>query len=118
MKLCNSHWSDLVKAIKHKGLGRLISTHPEQAETRTRKWLAGTARPDDFDPLVVSTLEIYHKAAEMLGHAVTDRTHGHRCPLCEINRALQKQADAEWVDNVTDLMIVDCQTNNIAYAAH
>lgn len=115
MKLCSSHYVDLRRAIQHKGMANLIGDTTTLAE-RAQRWLHGAALPSDgFDPLMVSTLEMYKKAGELIGtHLNLPRPDGqHYCPLCEAGRAFGGKAADSWVDNCTDMVLIVCQTNGL-----
>lgn len=107
MKFCASHFHDLDHTLKHKGMGRFIN--PAHAETFAQRWLDGTATILEFDPLVVSVLEIKAKTVQM-GMVCLNGD----CPLCAANRALQNLDTADaWIDNISDLMLITCKTNNL-----
>lgn len=113
MKLCQRHISDLIGAIRRKGMGHLISVNDAQASARCAKWLDGKTTADEFDPLVVSMLEINHKASLVTNLSVTAPC----CPLCEVERRMQRYVASSWIDNVTDMMILICETNAVPVAA-
>jgi hypothetical protein len=88
MKLCSSHYDDVRSAIQHKGMGPLVGDIATLRE-RAERWLHGAVIPSDgFDPLMVTTLEIYKKATELIGtHLNMPRAdRQHYCPLCEADR--------------------------------
>lgn len=110
MKLCSGHLHDLSHAIKHKGLGRFIN--PERTTEFARKWLNGTASLHEFDPLVVSMLEINAKATQICG---THLINGS-CPLCTVERVLAPNPAAEtWIDNVSDCMLLFAKVNHLVH---
>jgi hypothetical protein len=107
MKMCNTHMHDLHSAIKRKGMGSMVSGSAEEATRKARLWLDGRLEtPADFDPLVASTLEVFNKAKENVGD-LPDSV----CPLCAVDRVLS--CATTWVDNVTDIMVLVCETNNL-----
>lgn len=107
MKYCTGHLHDLRKQLDRKGLSRLI--HPERAGEFGQRWVQGTAKAHEFDPMVVAMLEIGAKCRQ-LGIEFTDRA----CPLCAVNVGLKRpDAASSWTDNVTDLMVVVAQTNGL-----
>lgn len=109
MKHCSRHLHELSDALRKKNLWRLVQ--PERATELAGKWLAGHSRPDEFDPMVVSVLEINAKASQLcygLSWA------GSECPLCKVESVLQNSNAGEmWIDNVTDLMVVTAQVNGL-----
>ena len=107
-KLCTRHTHDLHEDIKKKGMGRYVSLNTQDVKRKTHLWLHGAATPADFDPYVVAVLEINKKAHEEYGIP-----HHHTCPLCYIDHILGMRAATTWIDNVTDLMVVTCRTNNL-----
>lgn len=107
MKLCSTHQHDLVRAVERKGMGHYVSKSAGEATLKARRWLQGTACAQEFDPFVVSVLEINKKVSEQLGDV------RGACPLCAVQHYMGSAADAEWIDNVTDLMVVTCQTNGL-----
>jgi hypothetical protein len=107
MNICHKHLTELAKMLQRKGLGHLITEDPQKAAYKGRRWLRGNARPQDFDPQVVATLEIYQKVTSM-GYAPTG------CALCAVPALLRvASADAHWIDNVTDAMVVVAQVNGL-----
>lgn len=111
MKLCTRHQGNLIEQVKRKGMWRLVPHDPETARQLAQKWLQGTARPDELDPLGVSLLEIYHKAYNMIGVYVN---HPHFCALCEVERTYGGEEAADiWVDNCTDAVLAVCTANGL-----
>lgn len=107
MKFCNTHSHDLLAAIKRKGMGSHVSMTPGEAATKARMWLAGSLNsPRDFDPYVVSTLEVFQKAKDNFGSLPE-----HICPFCVADTTLK--CAATWIDNVTDAMVMVCEANGI-----
>lgn len=120
MKLCSNHMRDLAEALKRKGLGRYINDDPAKAKLVAVKWLKGQSRPDDpsdFDPLAVGVLEIYQKATDL--NLPVDTYVGpfiqHRCPLCALT--LIKHAPEQWVDNLTDRLVVHAHLHDMRVGA-
>jgi len=110
MKHCARHFEDLYHMVKHKGMGSMV--RPEQAEQFAHYWLNGSAKVHEFDPLVVSVLEINKKAMELCGPAIKQG----ECPLCTIAKVLQRKDAAEtWIDNVTDAMLIFCKMNRLVH---
>jgi hypothetical protein len=117
MKLCGSHQTDLAAALRKKGLWKLCSTDPHISAVRAQRWLAGVAMREEFDPLVVATLEINSKAKEILHPAIAETQH--LCPLCQASKALQRvDIPAAWIDNCTDMMFLVAKTNGLVAALH
>lgn len=106
MSICNTHSHDLLKVIKDKGMVEHISLTKEQAVIKAKRWLQGNATKEQFDPYVVASLEIYQKANEQLG-LIEDPV----CPLCVVEQVLG--ASHSWIDNVTDLLVLFCRTNDL-----
>lgn len=106
MKLCARHVDDLNRQIRRKGMGKFMSATEEIARTRAMKWLRGTATPADFDPQVVATFEIYKKAQELVGDF-------DGCPICRLPIMAKKDITKEWIDNVTDALVLFCEANNL-----
>ena len=104
--LCPRHSYDLLSMIKRKGMERHITQHTADVRRKTLLWLRGQSQPQDFDPYIVSSLEIIKKARDEYGAA-----HNGGCPLCYVEHLLGA-ADA-WIDNVTDLMVVTCHANGL-----
>lgn len=113
MKLCTSHLYDLVKALNQKGLGHLITQDAVPAKIKAERWLAGIAKADEFDPLIVSIFEISKKAMEAMLDRSMPRPQDRVCPLCVMNHVIGPACDREWTDNITDLMVVTARTNNL-----
>jgi hypothetical protein len=100
-------------AIRKKGMGNLISLQDWEAKAKAKRWLEGTAPVGEFDPLVVAYLEINKKAFEMFNTHLRDE-----CPLCAANRILKRNADKQWIDNISDLMYATCLANGLIKRAN
>ena len=113
-KLCNKHIHELNFALKRKGLGHLISKSDEEARAKAMRWVQGTTPEGEFDPLVVSVLEIYKKAADMVGQRAVDG-----CALCLVHKELGHRAlyvddlAQSWIDNISDHMLATCLFNGL-----
>lgn len=106
-KMCSGHSHGLMGALRKKGMGSLI--RPERAAESAKKWLDGTALKHEFDPYVVASLEILAMCNKMNIYVIEGA-----CPLCTTNAALQNAAAADkWIDNVSDLMLLTAQTNQL-----
>lgn len=106
-KICARHFDALSTALKKKGMWHLVAKTEVEAKLRARNWLEGQTPAEKFDPLAVSVLEIYKNASDTYGML-------DMCPLCAANRVYQKtDADVALVDNVSDLMLVVCLSNNL-----
>lgn len=105
---CTRHSFELEAALKRKGLGKLIKWKSAEDVTRfTVRWLAGVATREEFDSYIVSSLEIMGKAHQF-------GFNPHICSLCEVcARLLKIDADDEWIDNVTDLMVLVAHVNHL-----
>ncbi len=115
MKMCSSHYTDLRRALQRKGMGGLIQDIGT-IRGRADRWLKGRVIPSDgFDPLMVSTLELYKKAAENVGaHLHGQKANGeHYCPLCEVGRVHGNDTAGAWIDNCTDAVLIVCETNGL-----
>lgn len=107
MKICGRHSHDMLHALRRRGMQKLI--RPEDSVTFAKRWLEGLATKPEFDPFVVATLEIFKKCHDMSIYVLEGG-----CPLCAVNVAFQKNdADASWIDNVSDLMLLTAQTNRL-----
>lgn len=107
MSLCARHSHDLSAVLRRKGLGALI--RPEAARQSAELWLKGQTRPKDFDPYVVSALEIFSKCNQLSIYVIKDACH-----LCTAAAALRKdELPDAWIDNVTDLMAITARTNGL-----
>lgn len=107
MKHCSRHSHDLLGVLRRKGMARLVN--PARAQVFAERWIAGTATKPEFDPYVVSVLEIFKKCKDMNIYVLDGA-----CPLCTINKALQDAtADVKWIDNVTDLMLLTARVNEL-----
>lgn len=116
MKICTKHFAELREALTKKGMWQLVDLDPQVIEIKMNHWLTGKTTDEQFCPLVACMAEIRHKALEMMGPEQTWRRCqvGHACPLCEVEFYLQNSgAGKQWIDNVTDMMILLCETNNI-----
>lgn len=106
-RLCATHSSALLEMVKRKGMGRYITQSTDSVRRKTKLWLTGQAQPYDFDPYIVAALEVAKKAREMYG------VQNGTCPLCAADHFLGFGAASTWIDNVTDLMVVTCQANDL-----
>lgn len=106
MKHCSKHMVELRDLLRKKGLGRYIGDDADLSKQRAQLWLQGLSSPGDFDPLVVSVLEIYQKVTTM--KLPIDELGGQeRCPLCLLPHFLGViTASDMWMDNVTDAMVI------------
>lgn len=113
MKICAKHLTDLNQAIKRKGMGR-YSPPDDQEVSRifTLRWLSGTAHPGELIAIVVAILEIHKKFQELVGYRIRNFTNAD-CPLCKIDALLQQNASEQWVDNVTDALVMLCEVNGL-----
>ncbi len=119
MKLCNRHFHDLKTALQHKGLWYLVDLSDPVLARKMEQWRTRQTTDEDFCPYVGASLEIYDKANTIMGPEYTwiafgYGTTGKPCPLCAINQHQDNQAVASsWIDNVTDMMVLVAQVNNI-----
>lgn len=110
MKICAGHMFELSGAIRRKGMWPLVNT--SNATHFAQRWLEGTAKQHEFDPLVVAALEVSAKAKQLCG----DLLHAETCPLCQINLVLQNaDASQAWIDNVSDLMLLTAKVNHLVH---
>lgn len=109
LKMCTGHLHDLREQLRRKNLWRLHQ--PERAQLFAQQWLAGACAPHEFDPLVVSILEINKKVSELCGQLVNGTTV---CPICLASRHLMTDISVTWLDDVTDLMLLTAKVNHLA----
>jgi hypothetical protein len=110
MRLCDKHIHELSHALSKKGMAHLCSLSDAQAKERGEKWLLGTAKWHEFDPLVVSVFEICKKAVDLFGQ----QRVANGCPLCKLPRITRIVGIADsWIDNVTDQMLVLALANGL-----
>lgn len=107
-KICNNHLVNIRKAVDAKGMGHLVAKTEETAKMRAGMWLAGNCPAEQFDPFVVSILEIHQKGREVFGPLPHEG-----CPLCAAEQIIQRKADNEWIDNCTDAMVVVAKVNGL-----
>lgn len=110
MKPCSAHSEDLLRTIRRKGMGALVRS--DRAAEFARKWLLGTTTKEEFDPYVVATLEIASKAKELSVYVVPGC-----CPLCTVEAAYRQPLAPDWIDNITDLMLIIARANALRVAA-
>lgn len=113
MKHCIKHINELHAMIKRKGMGNMVIQDSTEADWFAKSWLAGTSGIEEIDPLVVSVLEIQQKAYTLIGEAVNKPDV---CPLCAVEKLLQRDADEEWIDNVTDAVLAMIMANGVSTA--
>lgn len=107
-RLCSGHIHDLAEQVKRKGLWRFV--RPENTEAFAKRWLAGTATMQEWDPLCISVLEIQKKASDTFGR---DFVNGS-CPLCVAAKIYRSvRIPGAWIDNITDLMIIQARVNHL-----
>ena len=90
-----------------KGLAALC--HRDDPGTVAHQWLRGTLHREAFDPFVVSILEVVQKLSTF-----GKELGAHECPFCAVNvRLMNRDADKNWLDNVTDAMLLHALANGL-----
>lgn len=116
MKICAKHFDGLRTALIKKGMWYLVDLDPVVLAVQMQHWLAGRTTDSTFCPLTASMAEIRTKAIELMGPEQMWRKcqGGHACPLCEVEHYMQNADAGEmWIDNITDVLVILCETNNI-----
>ena len=111
-KLCIRHQSDLLEALRRKGLGHLCDNTPENVKVFQDRWLKGEAAAGELNAYVVATLEISHKAYNYVGEFTN---HPKVCALCAAQKKLGEDADEVWIDNVTDAILLMAIVNGLVH---
>lgn len=113
MKICAKHLSELSHAIKRKGMGRYSPpSDPEISKIFAQRWLSGEVRSGEFIAIVVAVLEVHKKFQDLVGYRIRNFPDD-ACPLCKIDALLQQNAAEQWVDNVTDALVMFCEVNGL-----
>ena len=108
-KMCAGHYHDLAAALRKKNLWFLVAQESSERERRAQEWLKGTAKFHEFDPLVVSMLEITQKCRMLVSGGLP-----MGCSLCNAMKLLNDERVPEaWIDNITDLMVVTARINGL-----
>lgn len=116
MKHCSRHMSDLARAIRKKGMGHMITQSDVDIARKTQLWFQGALTAEEFDPLLVSILEINAKAVDLLGTRLLEKkaNGNEHCPLCSANQILKStRMDISWIDNITDMMVIVALSNGL-----
>lgn len=109
-KLCIRHQSDLLEALRRKGMSHLIDNTPANVELFKQRWLKGEATAGELNAYVVAELEIAQKAYNYVGEFTN---HPNVCALCAAQKKLGEDADEVWLDNVTDAILVMAMVNGL-----
>lgn len=105
--ICQPHLDTIIRELKRKGLYHLCAQTEHAINKRTAMWLKGTVQQHEFDPLIVTRLEIHAKAKRMLPALSVEH-----CDLCAA-RTLGKDTDAIWISGFTDLQLEVAKRNNL-----
>jgi hypothetical protein len=108
MKICDSHWQQLKKAIDDRGLSRFVSKDGEHA---AQNMIAqqGTDTKDNYDPLMFATYAIWGNSIEAFGLDIM-RPEAP-CPLCVLDKHVKecteegcnmKQSGSDWIGFAAD----------------
>ena len=122
MRICNDHWTKIRERIKALGIDHLGAQDSEQAAAEIEADIRGTAKPEDYDPLMSVNWMIVSRALDLGGlallYANTDGTA--QCPICEAwkhkdDNAPQGYPPIEldvfehyWLDGPTDATYREC----------
>lgn len=105
--ICQSHRDTITRELKRKGIYHLCAQQEEVINRRTAMWLKGNVMQHEFDPLIVTQLELRAKAKRMIPTlALGD------CPLCAA-RSMGNDTDAIWISGFTDLTLAVVKQNNL-----
>ena len=109
MKICDTHWQALRKAIDDRGLTRFISKDGEQASQNMVAQLQGEDTKDHYDPLMAAVFAIWGNAIEAFGLDIM-RPEAP-CPLCVLDQHVKectdegctmKQSGSDWIGYAAD----------------
>lgn len=105
---CTFHFEGLAHAMRHRGMAALI--RPERAAVFVDSWLKGTAPFYEFDPLIVSSLEVRSKCMQL-------GVPNEGCPLCCANKYVDlPDCDDVWTAAVADLMLHQARLRGLVRA--
>jgi hypothetical protein len=102
MQICQDHWHELKRAIRQRGMGKLVS--PDPAHNRPAPSTPG------FDPLGMVSVMISHQARMALGEYLETRSF---CPLCEVEQNMGKGRSFEWIDVDADTILAVCKQRKL-----
>lgn len=111
IRMCSGHAIDLAKEIKRKGMGHLVYNDPEHVEHFVQRWIHGVSPREEFNPFVVAVLEITKKAQDIVPPLMLEG--GTRCPICCVSRHLHRDVAVDWIDGVSDLMLLTAKVNEL-----
>jgi hypothetical protein len=98
MRMCDTHWQELRKAIADRGLESFVATNSENAAAKLEaQWKDGEAK-GNFDPLMGAHNAILTNALELAGLYVLEPNDdgSERCPLCFLEEGCRaKHTEAE-----------------------
>jgi hypothetical protein len=102
MQICQDHWHELKRAIRQRGMWKLVSSNI----VRHRPALPARR----FDPLSIASMMISHQARMAFGDYLETRSY---CPLCEVEQNLGKGRSFEWIDVDADTILAVCRERKL-----
>jgi hypothetical protein len=105
MKICQSHWGQLRKAIDERGLSGLVAGDGKKAHAAMVRELEGHPEPGDWDPLMSANWAIHSEALHFGGlYLMGEDENGNQyCPLCEADAHGGHAAD--WIKGCCDAQL-------------
>lgn len=103
MRMCQSHWDQLRKAIDDRGLSGLVAQSGGKAIENLQSELEEGRTKRNFDPLMAANLAIWSNALDMGGLYLmgADENGKEYCPICE-SEAHGGQPGEWWITNAAN----------------
>lgn len=114
LHFCTKHLTDLIGGLRHRGMGKLLhcmEQPKEYSERFAKRWVEGTAAREEFDPLIVATLELNKKYVETWGPPMNG---GDRCSLCWAGaNAMSTKVPERWLEACCDQLAEIAKRNEL-----
>lgn len=122
MRICKAHWRMCRDAVDSRGMGGLVAKSGEAAMDNMIAEIEGTAKEQDFDPLMSLNWFFSGEAMKNGGlylmavdpeHPDLKDNDGHYCPICEFEKHMQGFDAAEQIGMVADQMAEHCRKEGL-----
>jgi hypothetical protein len=104
MKMCQTHWDAMRKAVDDRGMSDRIAPNGEEACKRIVEEVEGTAGPVTFDPLSSMNYAIWAEVLRVGGlYLMGAKPDGQEyCPLCEVEEGAGEGSAQNWINGAAD----------------
>ncbi len=111
MRICQTHWDSLRKALDDRGIGHLGAQTGRQAMAAVVTEMEGRGAENDFDPLMACNNMIFAEGLKRCGLALMapNEDGSEKCPICES----QRQYGEWWIKGPADTMLHEARQKKL-----